>query len=108
MKDSESPSSSTLPSKGDANAQNLIGELLELGYGDNEQTANPSAAAYWYKKAMKQGNARATFNLAALYESGEGVSQDLHRAIRLYNEADKRGSKEANDRLQELSELGII
>jgi TPR repeat protein len=80
-----------------ADAQNLVGEILELGY--DETDPDPASALVWYTKAMQRGNARATFNLAVLYEEGLGVEKDLQKSFRLYVEADKRGSDEARHRL---------
>ena len=74
-------------SQGDANAQNMLGELYELGkIGDAEDSPSPEQASHWYRLALQQGHARATFNLAALYETGEGVDKDFEKAIKLYEE----------------------
>lgn len=89
-------------------AQNLLGELIELGQVDEEQGPDPVTAALWYRRAMRQGHARATFNLGSIYENGSGVSRDMEKAIRLYEEADRRGSIEARERLEELQEMDMF
>lgn len=76
-----------------ADAQNMIGQMKELGLGgdkgeimfkrreDVENAAiDITAARGWYRKAMKQGHAGAMFNIGSLYESGTGVEKDLERA----------------------------
>ena len=73
-----------LAEKGDASAQNYLGEIHEKGLGvppDHE------AAARWYARAAKGGSARAQVNLAHLYEQGLGVERDPERALVLYREA---------------------
>lgn len=67
-------------------AQNMLGELIELGLGSESDSPNHTLAARWYRRAMRRGHARATYNLAALYEAGLGVGRDLERALRLYFE----------------------
>ncbi|KAF2362729.1 Sel1-like repeat, partial [Trinorchestia longiramus] len=61
---------------------------LQLGnhyyYGtENFKPGNKSQAAHFYYKAMSS-NPEAAFNLAYLYEWGEGVSQDVTKAMNLY------------------------
>ncbi|KAJ3153799.1 hypothetical protein HDU86_005132 [Geranomyces michiganensis] len=93
---------------GNAEAQNMLGEMVELGMGGADNRPNHHAAAAWYRKAMRQGHSRAIWNLAALYEGGFGVGKDMEKALRLYREAETRGSKEAQIRLRQLFELGFL
>ncbi|KAL2913983.1 hypothetical protein HK105_206421 [Polyrhizophydium stewartii] len=91
---------------GDPDAQNMLGELFELGFARGlDGDGDAAVAAAWYRKALRQGHARATFNLAALYEAGSGVGRDFDKAVRLYREAARRGSTDAAERLAELAEL---
>jgi TPR repeat protein len=46
--------------------------------------------------------------MGALYEIGIGVDRNLDRALRLYQEAEKRGNEDARKRLQELRELSVV
>lgn len=80
---------------GDADAQVTVGELYERGTGGGAATvsgpggsgADPALAAQWYERAMALGSARATVNLAALYERGNGVRRDPERARELMRRA---------------------
>jgi TPR repeat protein len=91
-------------------AMNLLGELCELGQGTSEGEPDIKEALIWYKRAMQFGHARATFNLASLYEQGAPgvVERNMEKAIRLYEEASRRGNLEAQDRFEELKELDLI
>lgn len=91
-----------------SDAQNMLGELCEMGLHDGaDGSADMTQALEWYRKALKNGNDRSMFNLAAIYEKGEVVPRDMDKAIRLYVEAGKKGAQEAITRLEELEELGI-
>jgi TPR repeat protein len=74
-------------SKGSADAQNMLGELCEIGLDQGlEGKPNLEKALEWYRIAIKQGHNRALFNVGALYEKGQGVEKDLHKAVRFYQE----------------------
>lgn len=70
--------------RGEADAQTIVGEILEAGAGGEPDYA---AAAQWYGRAAEQGNARAQFNLGTLYEQGLGVPQDGLEALNWYRRA---------------------
>jgi TPR repeat protein len=78
---------------GDAEAQ------LELGnryfYGDKETVKAYPLAINWYRKALKNGNLAAAFNLAICYDAGYGVERDLEQAKDFYLTAIKAGVKPA-------------
>lgn len=44
-------------------------------------------AIVWYSKAAEQGDADAQYALGRCYETGEGVSQDFHKAFEWYKKA---------------------
>jgi len=48
-------------------------------------------AARWYRKAARQGNLQAEFNLAALYDIGQGVPLDHAEAARWNRKVARRG-----------------
>src|SRR4029079_13396206 len=48
-------------------------------------------AAKWYRLAADQGFARAQYNLGRLYQTGNGVPQDLAEAVKLYRLAAFQG-----------------
>lgn len=73
--------------KGDADAQNMLGELFETGEGSEASTGpHMENAVAYYKRAVIQGHSRAMFNLACLYEQGNGVAHDISRAVKLHCE----------------------
>jgi uncharacterized protein len=61
-----------------------------------------SQAAALFKEAMDAGDEYSTFNLAALYFTGEGVPQDVDKALKLIQRAADRGLTEAMCKLGEL------
>lgn len=70
-----------LAQKGDAKAQNYLGEIYEAGVNGSPDY---QLAALWYQRAADQGLKAAQVNLGFLYESGKGVSQDKAKALNLY------------------------
>lgn len=102
-----------------ADAQNMIGQMKELGLGGEKSelmfkaredipSIDIAAARSWYKKAMKQGHAGATFNIGCLYESGLGVEKDMERAIEFFKMAARIGHAEATERCEDLKSVGLI
>ena len=85
---------------GDAEAQAYVGICLTHGWDglpvDNER------ALVWIQRAVAQGDADGQYNLAYLYETGEGVPQDEDEAYRLYSLAAAQGHEGANERLNPL------
>lgn len=79
--------------KGDADAQNYVGEIYEKGLGT---IPDYKAAAHWYRQAAQQDNSRAQINLGFLYEQGKGVERDLAKALNWY----RRASGMQNDELE--------
>jgi len=49
----------------------------------------------WYRKAADQGKAGSQFNVAFMYELGEGVAADLTEAVKWYRKAAEQGHAEA-------------
>ncbi len=45
----------------------------------------------WYENAMQLGNISARFNIGKMYASGVGASQDIRRAVELFQSAAKQG-----------------
>ncbi len=91
-----------------SDAQNMLGELSEMGLHEGIAGQPDLVQALdWYRKALKNGHDRAMYNIAAIYEKGEVVPRDMDKAIRLYREAEKKGNPEAIARLEELRDLEI-
>ena len=59
-------------------------------------------AAYWFRKAAKQGLKEAQYALGACYANGEGVRENLRQAAYWFRKAAAQGSKEAKEALKEL------
>jgi hypothetical protein len=74
--------------KGDADAQNSLGEAYYNGKGVSE---NNVEAVKWYRKAVDQGLARAQFNLGVCYYLGDGVPEDVVEAVKLFRKAAEQG-----------------
>ncbi|GAC06207.1 hypothetical protein GAGA_3373 [Paraglaciecola agarilytica NO2] len=53
------------------------------------------AAAIWFERAAKQGNASAQKNLGSMYEIGEGVPLDHKAAVTWYERAAEQGNTAA-------------
>lgn len=70
--------------KGDAVAQNDLGELYLYGRGLGPDS---KAAAGWFEKSAQRGNAAAQFNLGMLFDAGQGVPADYARAVDWYRKA---------------------
>lgn len=70
--------------EGDAEAQNVVGQVFEKGLG---QPADYKAALEWYKKSAEQGNSQAQLNLGHLYEKGLGTAPDQEAANKWYRKA---------------------
>jgi len=48
-----------------------------------------------YRKAAENGNIKAQFNLATLYENGEGTEKNLEKAFYWYQKASENGNEAA-------------
>jgi TPR repeat protein len=67
---------------GDANAQNLLGEMYQKGASVPRSEVE---AARWFRLAANQGNAEAQNNLGAIFGRGQVVPRDLVIADMLFN-----------------------
>ena len=78
-----------------------LGHICSQGLG--LRRPNQLMAYKFFKLGAEQNDARATNNLAAMYERGIYVPQDRNMAIRLYKRAAELGSKEASANMQRLA-----
>lgn len=76
---------------GNADAACELGMLFESGAYADTPPVNPTRAAHWYAEAVAQGNGCGAFALAALYQSGEGVTKDPAKAAQLFARAASLG-----------------
>lgn len=70
--------------KGEAHAQNQLGERYERG---RDVLKDDSQAFKWYQLSALQGFAAGQANLGRMYESGRGVERSLIEAAALYRKA---------------------
>lgn len=80
--------------KGNAEAQNALGELYGNGDGVPE---DPAEALKWIRLAANQGYAEALHNLGYVHGKGHGVKQDLERAHFFFDLAARLGYAPASD-----------
>lgn len=81
-----------LAERGDANAQVLLGALLQDGSGT---ASDYSEAVKWYQSASEQGHPVAQVLLANRYQRGEGVRKDPDKTWALYQSAADQNYAEA-------------
>jgi serine/threonine protein kinase len=65
-----------------------------------KHASNDIKAVKWFRKSANQGNARAQYNLASMYEKGRGVDKDMKEAVRWYVESAKQGNEDAQSKLK--------
>ena len=85
-------------SKGDADAENALGIMIEDGLGNDPEMkgiGDPKKAAVWYRRAGQQGNLYALLNLARLHVRGLGVDKSISFAKHLLDRAADNGLHEA-------------
>ncbi len=70
--------------EGDAEAQNIVGQVFEKGLG---QPVDYKSALQWYTKSAEQGNSQAQLNLGHMYEKGLGTAPDQQAADKWYRKA---------------------
>lgn len=92
-----------LAEKGDARAQNELGQLYVSGHGVTKDYAE---ALKWFRKAEKKGLASAQDNLASMYFFGRGVPQDKAEAVQWWRKAATQGDAPAQYNLGRAYDLG--
>jgi TPR repeat protein len=80
--------------QGDADAQNNLGEIHEMGHGT---APNPEEALRWYERAAERGLGSAQFNAGRLWAIGAGDKKDPARARALLVQAEGKGIAQARD-----------
>ena len=86
-------------SKGDAKAQNELGNMYANGSADAQ---SDNEALKWFEKSANQGYAEAQYNLGTMYQNAIGVDQDFKKAVKYYKLAANQGHREAKDNLEAL------
>lgn len=85
----EKPSVQILAEQGDALSQAQMGSLYLLGRNGVEVDAQKAAA--WMLKAAEQGLLEAEVVVAAMYDSGLGMPQNVNKATQWYEKAAAKG-----------------
>jgi TPR repeat protein len=70
------------------------------------QQKDYTGAMKWYLMAANQGDASAEYNVAWLYDNGDGVPQDYGQALQWYLKSGNHGDKDAENNLGELYYYG--
>lgn len=90
--------------RGNSVSQNAMGSFFyrpEIGVKQDYQKA-----LYWYGLAAEKGGMAAQYNLAYMYDTGEGAAEDNIEAARLYRLAAEQGMARAQYNLAGLYEEG--
>ena len=87
-------------STNDPYCYNQLGRMYSLGLGlpRKEETMG----FFYYEQAAKLGDVMGISNMAHAYESGQGVEQDIMKAIELYQEAAELGEENAIKSLERI------
>jgi len=88
--------------RGNASAQNNLGDLHDFGLGVPEDDAE---AVRWYRLAAEQGYASAQIDLGDMHERGHGVPQDYVQAPLWFNLAASRSASEVRENAVEMRDL---
>jgi TPR repeat protein len=89
-----------MPKKFKQNDKNIsdASEQVEMGnryYNGDGVKQDFKKAVQWYKKAAKQGQRDAQYNLALCYLNGYGIEENEEKAMSLYFKAAERGHAQA-------------
>lgn len=84
-------------SKGYADAYNRLGCMTLTGSG--RHPIDKAEAKTFFERGMAAGDAKAAFNLARMYEKGDGVSKSAELALTLYKSAQALDS--SNERIKD-------
>lgn len=73
-----------LAEKGNAIAQNYLGQMYQSGKGVKQ---NYKEAVKWFTLSAEQKHVIAQYNLGKMYDQGLGVEKDYDKALKLYRAA---------------------
>jgi hypothetical protein len=88
--------------------KNLRQAMRDLGYCLHEGIGvkkDYEAAARWYRKAAKAGDAKAQYTLGLCYLDGEGLRQSRRCAAYWFRKATHQGHKMAKKNLSAIAEI---
>lgn len=78
---------------GSDNCQSILAQYLRAGTAG---ARGSEGARHFFETAALQGNTLAMFNVAQMYDDGEGIPRNNAVAMHWYREADARGSPRAH------------
>lgn len=76
---------------------------IYYAYGNGDVAVDMGVAAGWFEKAAERGVVDSQFNLAILFENGQGVKQSLPDAYFWYSVAGAQGDQTAAARIDAIS-----
>lgn len=88
-----------------SSTNNKINELLKIAdeYADeSNKDHNYYLAKFWYEKALELGSEEAMLGIGRLYYKGQGISEDISKAIEWYEKAANASNSNA------IYELGFL
>lgn len=88
---------------GDAQAQNLLGQMYVLGQSVPQDYVQAIA---WFRQSAKQNHAGAQTNLGWMYRNGKGVAQSDTEALVLYRRAAEQGDANGQHNLGMMYQYG--
>jgi antitoxin component YwqK of YwqJK toxin-antitoxin module len=92
-----------LAEKGDAKAQNKLGEKYYYGRGVEKDYKK---AINWYRKAAEQGNDSGQTMTGVMYRRGWGVEEDDEEAVKWFRKAAEQGHAWGQDNLGDMYDEG--
>ena len=78
--------------------------MYDLGRGVPQ---DDQEAVKWFRLSAEQGNAKAQYNLGAMYANGEGVPQDYKEAVKWYRLSAEQGDAKAQNNIYQLAKKNI-
>lgn len=75
------------------NKHHILAQYFE--HGQDRMKRDPIKAVKWYRRAADEGDVSSMYQLAKLYEMGEGVDKDSDKAIEWYTKAAEAGHRAA-------------
>uniref|UniRef100_U9STP2 HCP-like protein n=1 Tax=Rhizophagus irregularis (strain DAOM 181602 / DAOM 197198 / MUCL 43194) TaxID=747089 RepID=U9STP2_RHIID len=92
--------------KDDDKAFELFKKLAEREYSNGIRIGtdiDKQKAFELYQESANFGNSSAQYNLALMYENGEGIKKDINQATYWYNKSAEQGDQGAQNKLNKLN-----
>ena len=93
--------------RGNAVSQNNVGlRLKNEGDTEEEKAAILKERFQWHRRAAENDNSRGQFELAGMYDAGEGIEPNLELAVKWYQRAAENDNAEAQLALSKIYQGG--